>query len=423
MRTALPALIAGVVALVIGAGGMWFFVSANEPTPRTGNSDHVADKPLDTTAPLTNEAAVKTTESRSDSDKKAAQETIDALRAWAQEAEKEARETQQQLEKDKADLQAEIVRLEGRVAELEKLAAGPNNLLVGFGKWAEIKELRETEWKQVGDAVKNMNPHLADLTKAILDGQDPPPEVMQKIQEQNRRILSEYGKIIGKLPTNSGYNGEFTHPIYFMNMLAAQLEAAGDPLTEQQIEEIVSFGEEFDSRWAKLQEGYTDTTWMLTKILDEAELKDWFVTRMFEVTTPDQEAVARPPEVKGYLGLDLYSVGLMLSGHVRPIARADQLQVREQLKEDLVDLVGLTQEQLGTVDYLFDDWLNSLATQLQPRPKPQTDIHQTSEVLASGRAQITAMKALETNFAFTHEERAKYRVVQRIALPLVYQQE
>src|SRR5690606_5395469 len=183
------------------------------------------------------------------------------------------------------------------------------------GKWAEIKELRETGWKEVGDAVKNMNPHLAELTKAILDGKDPPAEIMQKIQEQNRRILAEYGKIIGKLPTNSGHNGEFTHPIYFMNMLAAQLEAAGDPLTEQQVKEIVSLGEEYDSRWTKLQDGYNDKTWMLTKILDEAELKDWFLARMFQVTTPEQEAIARPPEVKGYLGLDLYSVGLMLSGH------------------------------------------------------------------------------------------------------------
>jgi hypothetical protein len=327
------------------------------------------------------------------------------------------------LETDKADLQAEIVRLEGRVAELEVLAAGPNNLLLGFGKWAEIKELRETQWHEVGDAVKNMNPLLAELTKAILEGKDPPPEIMQKIGEQNRRILGEYGKILGKLPTNSGYNGEFTHPIYCMNMLAAQLEAAGDPLTEQQMEELAKYGDEYDARWDKLQEGYTDKTWMLTKILDEAELKEWFLARMFEVTTPEQEAIARPPEVKGYLGLDLYSSGLMLSGHVRPIARESQALVRERIKEDLVEQLGLTMEQLATVEYLFDDWMNTLATQLQPRPKSLADIHQTKEVIASGRAQITAMKALETSFAFTDEDRTKYRAVQRIALPMVVKTE
>lgn len=419
MKNTIPALASGVLALVIGVAAGWYFASGKAPAPaNTTAATPRTNAPLDT-PPLDvpDKGGVNTSDYELLLNE--AKQRIGTLESELADLKKD----KTSLESDGADLQAEILRLQDRVVELEKLAAGPNNLLVAFGKWAEIKELRETGWKEVGDAVKNMNPHLAELTKAILDGKDPPAEIMQKIQEQNRRILAEYGKIIGKLPTNSGHNGEFTHPIYFMNMLAAQLEAAGDPLTEQQVKEIVSLGEEYDSRWTKLQDGYNDKTWMLTKILDEAELKDWFLARMFQVTTPEQEAIARPPEVKGYLGLDLYSVGLMLSGHVRPIACPNQRQVREQIKEDLKDLVGLTMEQLGTADYVFDDWLNTLAGQLQPRPRALTMIHQTSEVLASGRAQLTAMKALETSFAFMDEDRAKYRAVQRVALPLVYQQE
>ena len=79
----------------------------------------------------------------------------------------------------------------------------------------------------------------------------------------------------------------------------------------------------------------------------------------------------------------------------------------------------LTTEQLDSAQYIFDDWMNTLTTQLQPRPKAETQIYKTQEVLASGRAQLTAMKALETMYAFTDEARAKYRTVQRIALPLI----
>jgi len=417
MRTALPALIAGLFALVIGAGGMWYFMSAKEPAPISTAGNEIDDSSPDTSTPL--KAEPKNDNGADVEDDKATQQNIETLKAWGKEAEKEAREKQEELEAEKAALQSEIVRLEGRVSELEKLAAGPNNLLVGFGKWAEIRELRETEWKEVGDAVQNMNPHLVELTKAILEGREAAPDTMQKIQDQNKRVLSQYGKILGKLPTNSGYNGEFTHPVYFMNMLAAQLEAAGDPLTEQQLNELVEHGEEFDRRWTKLLEGYNDKTYFLTKLIDEAELKEWFIARMFEVTTQGQSVIARPAEVEGYLGLDLYSSGLMLSGNVVPIVAKDRAEVIESVRGHFMQQLGLTTEQLDSAQYIFDDWMNTLTTQLQPRPKAQTQIYQTKEVLASGRAQLTAMKALETLYAFTDEDRAKYRAVQRIALPLI----
>ncbi|MBZ0137714.1 MAG: hypothetical protein K8I27_15215 [Planctomycetes bacterium] len=423
MRGLMTGLIAGLFALVIGAAGMWYFIGAREPAPRVGNDDDVADGPLDDAQPLHRDTQ---NSSSTPSTNDGVQELLDQANEEITRLKNEQKtlsEDKHGLEAERADLQGEIVRLETRVAELEKLAAGPNNLRIAFGKWGEIRELRATEWKEVGDAVQNMTPHLKELTKSILESRDTAPETMEKIQAQNRRIIAEYGKIMGKLPTNSGHNGEFTHPVYFMNMLAAQLEAAENPLAEEQLSQLAKHGEEYDKRWAKLQEGYDEKTWFIVKILDEAELKEWFIARMFEVTTPEQEAIARPPEVKGYLGLDLYSSGLMLSGHVVPVVRASQPEIVESVKDLLTAQVGLTREQLDTDDYVFSDWINTLANQLQVRPAAQTQIYQTKEVLASGRAQLTAMKALEATYAFTDEERAKYRAVQRIALPLVRQAE
>src|SRR5690606_39097137 len=212
MKNMIPALASGVIALVIGVAAGWYFASGKAPAPaNTTAATPRNNAPLET-PPLNvpDKGGVNTSDYELLLNE--AKQRIGTLESELADLKKD----KTSLESDGADLQAEILRLQDRVVELEKLAAGPNNLLVAFGKWAEIKELRETGWKEVGDAVKNMNPHLAELTKAILDGKDPPAEIMQKIQEQNRRILAEYGKIIGKLPTNSGHNGEFTHPIYFM---------------------------------------------------------------------------------------------------------------------------------------------------------------------------------------------------------------
>lgn len=421
MRNLLPALIAGVVALVIGAGGMWFLLSAEQQPSRTADANGVQAPALDNSKPLDAAGGDAVEEPMVD----ASREQLDDARREIADLKQDREalvESRDALQSENTGLQSEVERLQARVTELEALAAGPNNLRAGYGKWSEVRELRETEWKDVGDAVHKMNPLLGELSRAILEGKDPPPELMQKIGEQNRRVLAQYGKAIGKLPTHSTYNGEFTHPVYFMNMLAAQLEAAGDPLSEQQLADIIAHGEEYDARWAKLQESYDGKSWFLVKLLDEAELKEWFIARMFEVTTQTQEAIARPAESKGYLGLDLYSAGLMLAGNVAPVVRTDVAGVRETLREQLVQNAGLTLEQLDASAYILDDWLNALSPQLQPRPRAQTELRQVQEVLASGRAQVTALKALESAYAFTDEARARFAAVRYIFVPLVVQE-
>jgi hypothetical protein len=416
MREAIPAVIAGMVALVLGAAGTWFVMSSDAAPAPQANLAQDHDPEARQGEPLSGTGGDR------EGEDPAGTENLARVKAELRQVEQQ-RDTlvkeKQAAEEASDSLLEEVERLKTRMAELEALAAGPNYMRIGYGDWGEIKELRETDFKDVGAAVNEMNPLLKELADATREGREPQASTWEKIGENNRRILSQYGKILGKLPTHTGYNGEFTHPVYLMNMLAAQLEAAEDPLSDEQQADLVRHGEEYDRRWTETQQGYDDRTWYLQKLLDEAELKEWFIARMFEVTTPAQEGLARPAATKGLIGLDLYSSGLMLGGNIAPVIGSDLQSVRASLRSQLMESPGLTEAQLDASGHVFDDWMAALPQQLVPRAATEAQFHRTAEAISSGRAQLTALKALESAHAVTDEDSAKYRSVRRIAIPLV----
>ena len=82
-------------------------------------------------------------------------------------------------------------------------------------------------------------------------------------------------EVITKVPSHApmAANGEFTHPVNLINLIAAMLDNSGVPLTARQRDELAAVGAAYDREAGRLEEGYDEGTWELAKILDELTLK------------------------------------------------------------------------------------------------------------------------------------------------------
>jgi hypothetical protein len=419
MREAIPAIaVAALVALFVGAAASYFLFANSEPQ-RNQPSGPVGELPQNSSG---DGSALPTPEKRDNSP--ALEKLLNEANTRASELEKERNTLKSErdtLSSEKAAQQQTITELEARVKELKELADGPNLLLISYGKWAETRQVRETDWNDLGDAYAKMTPLLQQYAAAAAKGEAPDAETMSKIREQNQRLIAYYAKVIGKLPTHANTNGEFTHPINLVNILAGQLAEMGLPLSDQQKQELAKLGEEFDRRWGELETGYTETTWKLQKLVDEADLKQWFYDEMFKVTTAEQRAAAVPPELQGLIGLDLYSPGLMLQGSIAPLRAMDLPAMKGFLKDSVAEATGIARETLDGADYIFDDWLNSL--QLQPMTQLELGVWRTLPVLKAGKAQLAGLHALDDSVVTDEEVRKKLRFVQTIVVPQLVKQE
>ncbi|MCA8911425.1 MAG: hypothetical protein KDB82_06955 [Planctomycetes bacterium] len=417
MKDPVQTIAVAVIALVVGAAGAWLVLSGVERP--TANSPAMHDEPADADTADNEEALPAEKQgTRDDSSKLRAQLTDSRKQVTDLSKERDDLKGEKtSLEEDNKKLKTKLEQRDGRIKELEELAAGPNRMLVSFGKWGEMKEVRETDWNDLGEAYVKMIPLLKELAASMAEGKTPDPETRQKIQSENQRLIAYYAKVIKKLPTNAAMNGEFTHPINMVNILAGQLAEAGMPLSDDQKKQLAALGDRYDERWDALQKGYDDKTWMLQKLYDEADLKQWFYDEVFKVTTTDQKDIAIPVEVRGMVGLDLYSPGLMLQGNIRPLKSNDLASLKQNLKTSVTNATTIPAETLDGAEYIFDDWLNAL--NLQPMSGMESNLYRTLPIIQAAKQQLVAMHALDDGYVVDEEIHKKLRFVQTIIVPQV----
>jgi hypothetical protein len=422
---ALPALIAtaviaGVICLLIGVGAAWLFLMPG-----------AAPGPVPHAAPTARAEADGPRSARSDSSQTTdpARQTPlqDQLRAQTERADRLSDE-QARLRAERDALARDNARLLERVAELEKRAPDapkppttPGGLPVTFGTWGELAELRGADWAELGDALKQMVPLIEPVARDLREGRQPDSDTGAKLQAHNKKLIKLAVALHGKVPSHTGnFNGEYTHPVSIVNLLASQLAAAGKPLTDAQKQRLAELGDEYDKRWAAQNAAYGPETLLLQKILDEAELKQWFTDQMWQVTTAEQKAVAVNPLVEGYLSFDLYSPALMFQGVARPLQAVAREDLKGHLKTWLASNFGVTRESLDGAEFAFDDWLASL--NLEPRSATEASFIHFRELVAAGRAHLALLQTLLTTALNDPEVAKKVRQEGAFVLPQVLRQ-
>jgi hypothetical protein len=421
MQRILPVVAAAMVGIALGAGVMWIILDAREEPEATKPQDDTQVAQLEARnrelGTLLGEA-----QSAADDARRAKAKVEEQLDNAKRDLEATATERDAAIaERNQAQGQSDELKAEVERVKTEVKPASEGKLAVSFGKWGELPAVRDADWKEIGGAAKGMIPLLKELAEKLRKGEELSPELMEEIGEHNQKLIAYWARIRKVLPTNASVNGEFSHPINMANMLAAHLQEAGMPLSEEQVAALQKLGAEYDTRWEKTAKGYDDSTFALQKLIDEGELKEWFKAEMLRVCTPEQRTTAVPPEIDGLVGLDIYSAGLIFQMSVEDVRAPDTETLKERLKDDVAKLTGIERALLDTASFLFNDWVVSLQAQLSPRPQAQMNQYHTGEILKSGRAQLKACKELHTGYAQDEEAKKRLQGATRILYPRIAQ--
>jgi RNA polymerase sigma-70 factor (ECF subfamily) len=297
----------GVVALAVGVATGWWFGATT--------SDAVAAK-LKTADDEDKRQIMTLTSNLSDRDaqaKKHAEEMEGKLRA----ALKESAEVRKQLDERTTELEA-------AKAAAARSAAPPAPALVASAKgprfeFGQFSTLSQVDWKAVGENLNAMTPLITQISDKLKKGGDVPGEEYGKLQQHNGPLVAAAVKVMKDLP-GTGANGSFTHPAFQVNAIAAALDAAGKPLTDDEATALEKIGRDFSDEDAHRLQGYDASTYALQKTIDEADLRRRFFDAAFAALTQDQRDALTPPAVKGQLGFDLYSDGLLWMTVLRPLS-------------------------------------------------------------------------------------------------------
>jgi len=396
---ALPAVIgaavlSGLVCLVIGVGATFLLLGPASPAP------HPAPTPAptsNTTGPETAKVAGNDSGTASldregmAGDLQAAQDKALAL----EQENTQIRSERDKLRKDNESLLSSQVELKKELDTAKAALSGreQGTMPISFGNYGSLRELNTAKWGELGASLKFMAPAVKQLAADLRAGKDPDPEAMKEIARNNMVLVQLAVGLHGKVPTHAqNFNGEYTHPITQVNLLAAQLEAAGDPLTADQKARLTDLGKEYEKRWTTLQDGYNKETFLLQKLYDEADLKQWFTERMWQITTAGQKAIAVDPSVEGLVGLDLYSPALMFQQSAVPLKTTNRDNLKGRLKDLMAQRMQLQRETLDGAEYAFDDWLTSF--KLEPRSFENLRFMHIKDLLEATRAEYELLRAL-----------------------------
>ncbi len=316
-----------------------------------------------------------------------------ALKTKAQASKLSARN--KALEAQAAQLSAalESQRALAEAEEKEKLAAAVSTLPVAFGKWAELDAIKNADWPELGEAMEIMNGLFVELYESIEKGETPDAELQDKIRAENNKLVRYAAQIMGKIPTHSPINGEFSHPITLTNLMGAMLERGDFPLTEEQTRAMAQLGNEYEAHYDRLGSSYDESTPRLEKLVDELELKRDTMRGMENVLTDAQRDAVIQPAIHDRLQLDPLSPATMATMLARPKNVKSLEELRGRLPGYLSEWFGVSEEHTAALGGIADTWIENMKPHLAPSGKRERFLH-LDQTIAAGRAQVKAMKQL-----------------------------
>jgi hypothetical protein len=319
------------------------------------------------------------------------------------------------LERENAELRAQLAEVTSRNAALEAHTAAtpepqapskgepkaspdaPGRPRIAFGPQARLDKFSKVDWRAAGLAAKTLAPILVELEAKILKGEELPPDLVEKVNVENAKLVKVALAVAGSVTTFGGPNGAFTHPLVLANVMATHLDAAGCPLDDGQVQAINAIGTEYDARWDSIQAGYGEATFQLEKFADELELKKLYVGKIDALLTPDQSAAIFSPATKDVMSADLYSPVLMCAGATHPIVKPTTAALAKTIAHSWVEDWDLGDK---TVDAIATSYVNSLG--LTP-PAEKRFGFTLDEAIAAARGSIKAMKDAISTLALDAE--------------------
>ncbi len=334
------------------------------------------------------------------------------------------------LERENAQLRAELAEITSRNVALEARAVpeppaptkeaprpaapdAPGRPRISFGPQARLDKLSKVDWRAAGLAAKTLAPILIEIEEQVLKGQQISPELAEKVNVENAKLVKVALAVAPNVPTFGGPNGAFTHPLVLANVMSGHLEAAGCPFDDGQVQAINAIGAEYDARWESLQAGYGAGTFQLEKFGDELELKKVYVGRIDALLTADQNATLFPPATRDTMSADLYSPVLMCAGYAHSVTKPTTAALAKTIARSWVEDWELGDK---SVDAIATAYVSGLG--LAP-PAEKRFGFTLDDSIAAVRGTIKAMKDAISQLALDGETAATIRADGSFYVPML----
>jgi ferric-dicitrate binding protein FerR (iron transport regulator) len=321
------------------------------------------------------------------------------------------------LEAENAELKERQRKLEARVAALKEQLRGKPVSAPGAGEVPETSEpdpvptdqaeeskgfrvhpsdtdqdqaLAKVDWSRAGEGAIEMFPHLEAVWQSIKEGKSISPEVQKTLYKANQKLVEVVLEIQGKVPTHTSGNGEFTHPLVLVNVMAEHLSRAGEPFQAEQLQRLEQIGAAYQAGWDQVQGRYGEATPALRKLSDELVLKRDAMAKVEEFLTPAQREIVIFKEAQHVNRLDIYSPIMAVIANAKPMAVTDEAPLRASLDQVVATYWGLTGADLAAAGPALDAWARALEPELVSAPRNLLGSFTLSEALRSANAQATA---------------------------------
>ena len=332
----------------------------------------------------------------------------------------EKAELDRKIRQLQSDLSAARAASAGTVASVETEAA-PTMQVVSFGEFGDLAEIRNANWPELADAVIAINDLVAPLYDDIEAGRPISGAVQQEIAGENNKLVKFAVGLMEKIPSNApmAVNGEFTHPISLINLMASMLESAGLPLTAAQRQQIAVIGARYDVEYAAMTSTYTDTTWSLTKILDELSLKRDTMLEVEEQLNAEQREIVIIERIQNRIRLDTLSPVNMVVMNVGALPAADAVAARNRLMVDFSQNLFFEYDQIMEQTDLLARYDADVSEIMTPVPSDIAQFAHLDDILIAGRAQERLLMDLAARVSPDEEQMASLRGISSWGVPQV----
>ena len=336
------------------------------------------------------------------------------------------------LEAEAARLAAERRRLRERrdraaatLADLTRVAGGTEaRHEVPIPALNGGRDLGRVDWGLLGENLVELTRVLCRLVEKHADGT---PTTHEDLQVEKRRrnyaLLREAVKVWDELPSDANAVPH-THPVFIANAIAAALDYLELPLSDAQRDRFAAEVESFERADAARRAGYTEGTRELTRLREESELRERSLEAFRAILTAEQRAAVFPEATRGWIGLDLYSQGLMWAGmqRVQTVTFTDREHLVEKLTAILKGPMLVSESEEEEFGRIVTRWVEELPDEtLRPVQAKlvYANLMEIDELHAAARRTETLFSRVEAGLPPNRERSVVLRYSTGVLVPRV----
>jgi hypothetical protein len=271
--------------------------------------------------------------------------------------------------------------------------------------------LNKVNWPDVGSSLSAMNPLIRKVARDLMAGRRPDGADIGRISKLTTHLVAAAFAVKDELPGRPP-SGSFSAPAFMVNAMTATLAAAKKPLSATQLESLERTARTFMREDRRRRDAYVDGVWEISKVYEEAALKDRFFIKALSILTAEQADVLKSRESHGRLRLSLFSSATMLETWARPFTFVDRSELLDQMLREVDHSFALSEDQRPKVRQILEEWADGLPSDLTEEPGNVLDLKgmvTTDRVIRWGKLTHDLMKTLAAELEFREVQLAQAR--------------